>query len=39
MREIDDYVARELKKIKVEVKQDGKWVEVPRTMELPATPL
>lgn len=35
MDEIDRYVANELKKIRVEVKQEGKWVEVDANELLP----
>jgi protein subunit release factor B len=38
MAVIDSNVQKELRRIKVEVKQDGKWVEVPKNMELPSTP-
>jgi protein subunit release factor B len=36
MRQIDDHVARELRKVKVEIKSDeGKWVEVDKDALLP----
>lgn len=35
MERIDRYVEEELRKVKVEVREDGTWVEVSRTTQLP----